>query len=100
MGLAWARVGEWVLIATSERALVAWARAERPEVRNAGALAAALDDPAQRDAIAALQRVRYAAAPAQGLGSQLADAFRAGFAWRPPVSTVRASPLPELYPPG
>ena len=87
-------------LAGSERALVAWARAERPEVRNTGALAAALDDPAQRDAIAALQRVRYAAAPAQGLGSQLADAFRAGFAWRPPVSTVRASPLPELYPPG
>ena len=87
-------------LAGSERALVAWARAERPEVRNTGALAAALDDPAQRDAIAALQRVRYAAAPAQGLGSQLADAFRAGFAWRPPVSTVRASRLPELYPPG
>lgn len=87
-------------LAGSERALVAWARAERPEVRNTGALAAALDDPAQRDAIAALQRVRYAAAPAQGLGSQLADAFRAGFAWKPSVSTVRASPLPELYPPG
>ena len=87
-------------LAGSERALVAWARAERPEVRNTGALAAALDDPAQRDALAALQRVRYAAAPAQGLGSQLADAFRAGFAWKPPVSAVRASPLPELYPPG
>ena len=87
-------------LAGSERALVAWARAERPEVRNTGALAAALDDPAQRDALAALQRVRYAAAPAQGLGSQLADAFRAGFAWKPSVSAVRASPLPELYPPG
>jgi hypothetical protein len=87
-------------LAGSERALVAWARAERPQIRNAGALAAALDDPAQRDAIAALQRVRYAAAPAQGLASQLADAFRAGFAWRPPAAAMQASPLPELYPPG
>ena len=86
-------------LAGSERALVAWARTERAQIRNAGALAAALDDPAQRDAIAALQRVRYAAAPAQGLGSQLADAFRAGFAWKQPTSVMQALPLPELYPP-
>lgn len=85
-------------LAGCERALVAWARSERPQLRNPGALAAELDDPAQRDAIAALQRVRYAGAPAQGIASQLGSAFRAGFSWKSMSPRGEASVLPGLYP--
>ena len=85
-------------LAGCERALVAWARSQRPHLHNPGALAAELDDAAQRDAIAALQRVRYAGAPAQGIASQLGSAFRAGFSWRTAASSGAAGVLPELYP--
>jgi hypothetical protein len=85
-------------LAGCERALVGWARSERPHLRNPGALAAELDDAAQRDAIAALQRVRYAGAPAQGIASQLGNAFRAGFSWKSATPPGEAGLLPELYP--
>lgn len=85
-------------LAGCERALVAWGRTERPHLHNLGALAAGLDDPIQRDAIAALQRVRYASAPAQGIASQLGSVFRAGFSWKAVVRPAEASALPELYP--
>jgi hypothetical protein len=85
-------------LAGCERALVAWARTERPHLHNPGALAAELDDASQRDAIAALQRVRYAGAPAQGIASQLGNAFRAGFSWRAAAPKRVAGALPELYP--
>ena len=86
-------------LAGAERALVAWARSERPDVRNLGELAVHLHDSAQRDALAALQRARYAGASAQGVGSQLERAFKGGFAWtRPAAASKNASPLPALYP--
>ena len=86
-------------LAGAERALVAWARSERPDVRNLGELGVRLQDAAQRDAIAALQRARYAGASAQGVGSQLERAFKGGFAWtRPAAASKNASPLPALYP--
>ena len=44
----------------AERALVAWARHERADVRNLGELAMRLADDAQRTATSALQRARYA----------------------------------------
>ena len=85
-------------LAGCERALVGWARSERPHLHNPGALAAELDDAAQRDAIAALQRVRYAGAPAQGIASQLGSAFRTGFSWKSATARGDAGVLPELYP--
>ncbi|HSS06496.1 MAG TPA: BatD family protein [Rhodanobacteraceae bacterium] len=86
-------------LAGAERALVAWARSERPDVRNLGELGVRLQDAAQREALAALQRSRYAGASAQGVGSQLERAFKGGFAWtRPAAASKNASPLPALYP--
>jgi hypothetical protein len=79
-------------------ALLAWARAERPELQNLGELAQALAPGAQRDAIDALQRRRYAGAAEAGLGARLAAAFRDGLAWQPAAGTADASPLPPLYP--
>jgi hypothetical protein len=86
-------------LAGAERALVAWARSERPDVRNLGELALRLDDAAQRDALLALQRARYAGASSQGVGSQLEKAFRRGLAWRGVAQATKPrSPLPALYP--
>ena len=86
-------------LAGAERALVAWARSERPDGRNLGELAARLDDTAQRDSLAALQRARYAGASTQGVGSQLERAFKGGLAWSQPGAVAKdASPLPALYP--
>lgn len=88
--------------AGAERALVAWARNERPDVRNLGELATQLADEAQREGLAMLQRVRYAGASSQGLGTKLQQAFRGGLAWKNAAraSGKSASALPELYPPG
>lgn len=87
--------------AAAERALVAWARSERSDVRNLGELAVRLDDPAQVAALADLQRTRYAGVTAQGVGTRLHKAFNAGLAWRSrtPVENNEASALPSLYPP-
>jgi hypothetical protein len=83
----------------AERALVSWARSERAGIRNLGELIAALDDPAQRDVVADLQRMRYAGANSEGLGARLTRAFRDGFSWIKPGSTVaETSALPPLYP--
>lgn len=79
-------------------ALLAWARAERPVLQNLGELARALSAGAQRDAIDALQRQRYAGTEEAGLGDRLAAAFRDGFAWQPEGGADDASPLPPLYP--
>ncbi len=86
--------------AAAERALVAWARGERADVRNLGELAARLGDPAQVAALADLQRTRYAGAPVQGLGGRLQQAFKGGLAWRDQASVRNgeASALPSLYP--
>jgi hypothetical protein len=85
--------------AGAERALVAWARSERADVRNLGELATRLDDATQRDALADLQRTRYAGAPSQGLATRLQQAFQRGLAWRADTATRGlASALPSLYP--
>lgn len=86
-------------LAGAERALVAWARNERADVRNLGELAGRLTDTAQRDALAALQRARYAGASTHGVGTQLERAFKAGLAWPDNAAQKRdKSPLPALYP--
>ncbi|WP_426661466.1 BatD family protein [Rhodanobacter aciditrophus] len=84
--------------ATQLRSLLAWAQAERPAIRHPGALAEALADPAQRQALVALQRRCYgAAAPAAAADDELAAAFRRGFAWRE-VDKADGDALPPLYP--
>ena len=85
-------------LAGAERALVAWARNEKPDVRNLGELARRLDDAAQRDALAALQKARYAGGSTQGVGSQLERAFKGGIQWtRAAVTPKGESVLPGLY---
>jgi len=85
--------------AGAERALVAWARSERPEVRNLGELAPRLSDSLQREALAELQRVRYAGASSQGLATRLQQAFKSGLAWREQAAPrLSTSALPALYP--
>lgn len=84
------------LVAT-ERALVAWARAERPAVRTLGELAVALRQGGQRDAITALQRARFAGegeADVRGLR----EAFAGGFDWVPMGTSPGDAGLPPLYP--
>jgi hypothetical protein len=79
------------------RQLLAWARAERPVLRNLGELAEALAAEDQRLAIQQLQREQYAGVA----GTQqhdLAAIFARGFAWRSSAPMVDDSPLPPLYP--
>jgi hypothetical protein len=86
-------------LAGAERALVAWARSERADVRNLGELAGRLTDATQREALSALQRARYAGASTHGVGTQLERAFKAGLAWPDAAQQLRdKSPLPALYP--
>ncbi len=85
----------------AERALLAWARAERPRLHNLGEVAARLGDSAQRDALSELARVRYAGARSDGLAQRLERAFKGGFGWND-AGLPRATtdePLPPLYPP-
>lgn len=86
-------------LAGAERSLIAWARVERPQLRNVGEVIAELADDEQRDALLALQRARYADAPADGLGARLERSFRGGLRWRDrPRSREAGSVLPALYP--
>ncbi|EIM01000.1 hypothetical protein RHOFW104T7_01190 [Rhodanobacter thiooxydans] len=84
--------------AAQVRSLLAWARTERPAIQHLGELAAALDDAAQRAAIDALQRRRYAGVPSPGDDVNLAAAFRRGFAWRVAAVSDESDALPPLYP--
>jgi len=94
--LAAARGGD---AAAQVNALLTWARAERFAIQNLGELSHALASDLQREAIAALQRKRYAGSEESGLGDRLAAAFRDGFAWRQEGGAASdATPLPPLYP--
>lgn len=88
--------------AAQVRTLLAWARAERPMIQHLGELSAALDDAAQRGAIAALQQRHYAGTPSPdsgaNTGTNLAQAFKRGFAWRAAEATGEDTGLPPLYP--
>lgn len=81
------------------RALLAWARIERPQLRHLGELAAVLADAGQRDAVSALERRRYASVQGGDNGALLAERFAKGFAWSA-SSAPRPGDgdLPELYP--
>ncbi|MHC1480904.1 BatD family protein [Frateuria aurantia] len=81
-----------------EASLLAWARSERPAVRQLGDLQQALAEGAQTLAIAELQRARYGGGGAVD-GNALAAAFSGGFQWRDDVASgERELGLPPLYP--
>lgn len=82
--------------AAQVRSLLAWARAERPLLRNLGDLSAALADDAQRRAIDHLQQRHYAGA-ASG-EDDLAAVFKRGFVWRASGPASTDQDLPPLYP--
>ncbi|CAM0997684.1 Protein BatD [Rhodanobacter sp. Root179] len=84
--------------AAQARGLLAWARAERPAIQHLGDLSAALDDPRQHAAIAALQRRHYAGAAVPEPDANLAEAFKRGFAWRAASAAGKDSGLAPLYP--
>ncbi|NID16025.1 BatD family protein [Luteibacter yeojuensis] len=82
--------------AAMERSLLQWARTVRPPLRTLGELSAALREGAQTDAIAALQRARFAGGEAPG--AILRDAFERGFDWSTPAASKNDGGLPPLYP--
>ena len=79
------------------RRLLAWARTERPELRNLGQVAEALASEEQRAAIEHLQREQYAGVNADQR-IDVAAAFAKGFVWRQENTSEADSPLPPLYP--
>lgn len=87
-------------VAACERALLAWARARRPDIVNMAALRTALSDPAQRDALGALQRARWQGGDSIPASAAVASAFSRGFAWREDEKSARdkRDDLPPLYP--
>jgi hypothetical protein len=92
-----ARTGD---AAECERALLAWARAARSGIANAGVLRDALADPSQREALDALQRARWQGADAGPACPRVLQAFAHGFTWRGDKQASRGSEsdLPPLYP--
>lgn len=86
--------------ATCEHALVEWARASCPGLTHMGELREALSDPAQREALDALQRARWQGGDPSLACAAVADAFARGFAWRREDKPARGrdSELPPLYP--
>ena len=95
--LAAARAGD---AAECEHALMAWVRSLRPAITNTGALREALVDPAQRDAIATLHRVRWRGGDSAIACAAVARAFTQGLKWRSDTGENEAgdAPLPPLYP--
>jgi len=79
------------------RRLLAWARTERPGLRNLGQVAEALASEQQRAAIDQLQREQYAGVTAERR-IDVAAAFAKGFVWRKESTSETDSPLPPLYP--
>jgi hypothetical protein len=93
-----ARAGDAI---ACEHALLAWARAMRPDVANAAALRDALSDSGQRVALDALQRARWRGGDAASACAVVVEAFAHGISWRgEDGKTPRAggSDLPPLYP--
>ena len=87
-------------VAAQVRCLLAWARAERPDIQHLGELSAALEDPSQRAAIDTLQHRHYASAPASSDATaiDLVGAFKRGLAWRLVTPGESDAVLPPLYP--
>lgn len=69
-----------------------------PPVHSLDELQHRLDDPRQREALALLQRARWAGGDATAARTALRTAFKRGPRWRQ-AAAVDAGPLPPLYPP-
>ena len=83
------------------RALLRWARRERPALRNLGELAQAVSDQRQATLLRELERVLYGSGDnaGPGLAASLATAFRSGPAFVDPKKPRADTPvLPDLYP--
>ena len=84
------------------RALLVWARRERPALRNLGELARAVSDTNQSVLIAELERALYAGAKSAAdasLATRLINAFKPGFAFADVRHKRGDEPvLAELYP--
>ena len=84
------------------RALLAWARRERPALRNLGELARAVTDANQSALLGELERALYAggsAAADASLTTRLSQAFRSGFVFAQMRGKRADEPvLAELYP--
>lgn len=94
LALACARA-DWPAAA---RALLAWARQSRPQLRNLGELARAVNDTDQAAMLAELERACYGAGAALS-GADLQRRFAQGPAFAARDVRAAASPLPALYPP-
>jgi hypothetical protein len=71
----------------------------QPPATDVDQLRERLDDPAQREALDALQRARWADGDGPGARQQLRAAFAEGPRWRD-AGNNDTGPLPPLYPPG
>lgn len=81
------------------QALLRGARIERADVRELGALAAALAEGAQRDAVLALERSLYRDGGGENVLAPLQRAFAGEFDWRASsTAAADAGLLPPLYP--
>ena len=84
------------------RALLNWARGQRPALRNLGELARAVTDANQSAVLGELERALYAGGPAAtdaSFATRLTQAFRSGFAFAPVRGKRADEPvLAELYP--
>ncbi|MGN6313072.1 MAG: BatD family protein [Rhodanobacteraceae bacterium] len=87
-------------VAACERALLEWARAARPHLRNLGELHDALAGGSQRAALEQLERVRWKGGDAPAACAAVAHAFERGFVWNETHDKKgRAGDgLPPLYP--
>lgn len=86
--------------AACARALLEWARALRPHLKNLGELHSLLGDVAQRATLEQLERVRWKGGDAQAACAAVAQAFANGFAWADTRNekSRAAGGLPPLYP--
>jgi hypothetical protein len=82
------------------RALLAWARHQRPDLRNLGDLARVVSDPAQIEAIERLERACYGRETKPELAARLTQQFSGGLRLVPAnaLKQVRSGVLPPLYP--
>ena len=85
--------------AACERALLEWARGERPGIRHLGALRESLGEPTQREALDRLQHARWNDGDAAAACDSVAKAFARGLSWREAASgNSGRNGLPPLYP--
>jgi hypothetical protein len=80
--------------------LLEWARASRTGITHLSQVRDALSDPAQCEALEALQRARWQGGDSSLACGAVADAFVCGFAWHGDDKPApdRGADLPPLYP--